>query len=400
MKLCDITQFFSPTSGGVKRYLLSKAAYIQARTGISHVLVVPGSEDRKTVEGVLTTYTIASPKIPGTQSYRLLYRIGRIRRIIEAEKPDLVEVGDPYHLGWAVSRLTRKMGLPLVSFYHSDYPRALERTVERFLGKRPAKWSQRALSRYIVGLYNRMTATFVASAQTLETLRQCGVQRLHQTPIGLDTEVFHPRGDREEVRRELGIAPGRFLLLYLGRLSREKNIAMILELIDLLSGQSPEKYHLLLVGQGHLDEKVRRFSERRKDVTWLPYCGQSSRLAEIYSAADLFVHAGATETYGLTVLEAQACGTPVVALRGGGTDALNQAGADYLAPLRTPSSFARTIQSIQPRLDETLRHQVREGIVSQYRAEVCFERQFDIYRQLLQTFHANNAYKPEAMNTL
>jgi alpha-1,6-mannosyltransferase len=148
------------------------------------------------VEGALTTYAIASPRIPGTQSYRLLYRIGRIRAILETERPDLVEVGDPYHLGWAVSRLTRRLGLPLVSFYHSDYPRALERTVERFLGKRPAKWSQRALSRYIVGLYNRMTATFVASASTLETLHQCGVHRLYQTPIGLDTEVFSPRGNR------------------------------------------------------------------------------------------------------------------------------------------------------------------------------------------------------------
>jgi len=398
VKLCDITQFFSPTSGGVKRYLLSKAAYIQTQAGISHILIVPGPKDDKTVDGALTTYTVASPKIPGTQSYRLLYRIGRIRTILEMEKPDLVEVGDPYHLGWAVSRLTRKMRLPLVSFYHSDYPRALERTVERFLGNQPAKWSQRALSRYIVGLYNRMTATFVASASTLETLRQCGVLRLYQTPIGLDTEVFSPRGNREELRRELRIAPDRFLLLYLGRLSREKNIAILLELIDLLSRQSPGRYHLLLVGQGHLDEKVRRFSERRQDVTWLPYCGQSERLAEIYGAADLFVHAGATETYGLTVLEAQSCGTPVVALRGGGTDSLNQAGAEFLAPLRAPSSFARTIQEIQPLLDDDLKRRVRQGIVNQYRSDLCFKRQFDIYRELLQTYPSNEADESEAMN--
>jgi alpha-1,6-mannosyltransferase len=196
----------------------------------------------------------------------------------------------------------------------------------------------------------------------------------------------------------LGIAPGRFLLLYLGRLSRVKNIAILLELIDLLSRQSPERYHLLLVGQGHLDEKVRRFSERRQDVTWLPYCGRSERLAEFYSAADLFVHAGATETYGLTVLEAQSCGTPVVALRGGGTDSLNQAGVDFLAPLRTPSSFARTIQAIQPRLNDEFRRRVRQGIVSQYRFERCFERQFDIYRELLHTYRSNEAVESEAMN--
>ena len=292
MKICDITQFFTPTSGGVKRYLLSKAQYIQKQQNIEQVLIVPGPKDTVTTEGPLTTHWIGSPVIPGTQSYRLLYRLGRIRSILELEQPDLVEVGDPYHLGWAVARMTRKLGLPLVSFYHSDYPRALERTVERFLGSWAARPAHRALSRYIVGLYNRMSATFVASEKTLHTLKKCGVINLYLTPIGLDTDTFAPQANTAAIREELGIPQNRFLLTYIGRMSREKNISILLEMIDLLNRKEPDQYHLLLIGQGHLDEKVRRFSQRRKDITWLPHCGDSTRLAEFYSAADLFVHAG------------------------------------------------------------------------------------------------------------
>ena len=385
MKICDVTQFFNPLSGGVKRYLLSKSTYIQSAQGLEHVLIVPGEKDSITTSGPCTIHTIKSPRIPGTQSYRFIYRIRRIQTILEMEKPDLVEVGDPYQLGWAVARLGKKLQLPVISFYHSDYPRALERTVKRFAGNYAAKWAHRALGSYIVGLYNRMTATFVASPQTLHTLEQCGIQRLHLTPIGIETQTFSPQSSREKIFEELKIHPDRFLLLYVGRMSREKNIDILLDLIDLLSHTTPNQYHLLMVGQGHLEHKVRRTGEMREDVTWLPYCSDSSKLAEIYSAADLFLHAGATETYGLTVLEAQSCGTPVVALRGGGTDVLNLAGEDFLAPGRSPGAFQRTIKAVRPRITQELKNQIRQQIVERFDAENCFKHQIDIYTQLLQT---------------
>ena len=385
MKICDVTQFFNPLSGGVKRYLLSKSAYIRSVQGLKHVLIVPGDKDSVTTSGPCTTHTIRSPRIPGTQSYRLLYRIWRIRTILEMEKPDLVEVGDPYHLGWAVARMGKTLQLPVVSFYHSDYPRALERTVKRFVGNYAAGWAHRALGSYIVGLYNRMTATFVASPQTLQTLERCGIQRLHLTPIGIDTQSFSPQPSRERIFEELKIHPDRFLLLYIGRMSREKNIDILLDLIDFLSHAAPRQYHLLLVGQGHLEHKVRRSGELREDVTWLPYCSEIPKLAELYSAADLFLHAGATETYGLTVLESQSCGTPVVALRGGGTDLLNLAGKNFLAPGRSPGAFQKTIEAIRPQITPELKSQLRRQISERFDAECCFKRQFDIYAQLLQT---------------
>ncbi len=388
MKLCDITQFFTPTSGGVKRYLLSKAEYIRSSEDLQHVLVLPGPKDSKAVNGPLTTYTIRSPRIPGTQSYRMLLRTDKIRNILLAERPDLVEVGDPYQLGWAAARLARELNLPVVAFYHSDYPRALGRTVERFTTRWTARTAERWLKRYLIGLYSRMSATFVASERMLQILAECGLKPLHLVPIGIDVQAFSPQRSRARVRSELGIDEGRFLLLYVGRMSREKNVKLLLHLIELLSREAPGQYHLLLVGEGHLDHLMRRASERREDVTWCRYCSDPQRLAEFYSAADLFVHAGKVETYGLTVLESQACGTPVIALRGGGTDLLNQAGEDFLAPRPHSTAFAETIQAVRPRLGDELRHGIQRKVAATFEVRKNFERQFDIYHQVLQAHRA------------
>jgi len=395
VKLCDITQFFSPTSGGVKRYLLSKAEYIRGREGLEHLLILPGPKDSKAVNGPLTTYMIRSPRIPGTQSYRLLLRTDKIRKILQDERPDLVEVGDPYQLGWAAVRLARTLNLPVVAFYHSDYPRALGRTVERFATRWIARMAEHWLKRYIVALYNRMDATFVAQESMKCVLQECGIRPLFVAPIGVDTETFAPQSCRSRVRSELGIDENRFLLLYVGRMSREKNVKLLLSLIEHLAQRAPNQYHLLLVGQGHLDRLVRRAEQRRADVTWCGYCADGKRLAEYYSAADLFVHVGKVETYGLTVLESQACGTPVVALKGGGTDCLNQLGDEFLAPKPDPESLARTIQSARDRLTAETRVEIRSQIALNFDATRNFDREFDFYSRILQT-HTLDASQPVA----
>jgi alpha-1,6-mannosyltransferase len=393
LKICDITQFFTPTSGGVKRYLLSKADYILSCSEHEQLLILPGPKDSKAVNGPLTTYTIRSPYIIGTQSYRLMLRMEKIRHILRQEKPDLVEVGDPYQVGWAAARLARELDLPVVAYYHSDYPRALGRTVQRFAGRWPAAVAEKCLKHYLIGLYNRMDATFVAQEQMIDILSACGIRSLYRVPIGIDTEVFSPQPSRFQVRSQMGIDQDRFLILYVGRMSREKNIRLLLHLIESLSAQEPDKYHLLMVGEGHLDGIVNRASKRRTDVTWCRYCADSSRLAEFYSAADLFIHAGKVETYGLTVLEAQSCGTPVVALDGGGTGPLNQVGEKFLAPDPTVESFSETIHRARSLVGEDIRTMVRQKVVEHYDSRTNFAREFDIYRHVLQS-HAIRYREP------
>lgn len=395
MKLCDITQFFTPFSGGVKRYLFSKDDFIRAHPGMEHVLIVPGNKDECEKDGSLTRYMVRSPPIPGTQSYRMMLRFSEIRRILNQESPDLVEVGDPYQLGWAAVKLTGELNLPLVAFYHSDYPRALGRTVERFVSRRAVSVAEKALSKYLLGLYNQMNGTLVASEKMLSILHELGIEKLHHTPIGIDLEVFHPREVRQQVRRQLGIDEHRILILYVGRMSREKNIRLLLSMMNFLEYSVPGLFHLLLVGQGHLDRVVQRAARDNDSITWRPYCTDQDRLAEIYSSADVFVHAGMCETYGLVALESQACGTPFVSVRGSGIDVLNQAGEAFLADAPDAVSLGETVLAARSCLSEPLRAKVAKRMEERFEVADCFRRQFEIYDQILQS-HRNSSKEPPA----
>ncbi len=116
--------------------------------------------------------------------------------------------------------------------------------------------------------------------------------------------------------QSLGIPPERCLLLYVGRLAQEKNTQTLFAAFELLTERDPQRYHLLVVGDGLQRAELRRLQERTGSVTWRQYCTDSEELARLYRAADLFVHPGVQETFGLTALESQACGTPVVGIRG------------------------------------------------------------------------------------
>ena len=105
MKICDLTQFYSPLSGGVKRYLHEKIDYIDRHSPRDeHVLVVPGSKTKAKANGRSRIYSIRSPLLSRTSRYRALLNLRAIEEILEQERPDLIESGDPYQLGWKALR--------------------------------------------------------------------------------------------------------------------------------------------------------------------------------------------------------------------------------------------------------------------------------------------------------
>jgi alpha-1,6-mannosyltransferase len=99
MKVCDLTQFYSPFSGGVKRYLEEKRKYANAH-GHEHLLIVPGKSTEKIENPSDKTYFIASPLVSRTSRYRALLNLGAVEEILEREKPRVIESSDPYQVAW------------------------------------------------------------------------------------------------------------------------------------------------------------------------------------------------------------------------------------------------------------------------------------------------------------
>ena len=387
MKICDLTQFYSPVSGGVKRYLAEKAAYLRRRTDDRHVLIIPGEESARRDDGPTRVYTIRSPLMSRASQYRALINLGAVERILEAEQPDLIESGDPYQIAWKALASGAALGIPVVGFYHSHFPEAYFRSTAKFLGQTATAMVMDIAKRYVRALYSRFARTFVSSAPLGAVLAEWGVNNVTTVDLGVDPAIFHPSDDpADSARAGLKLPPGVTLLLYVGRLSPEKNTQTLFAGFHRLCRQYPGRFHLLVVGDGNQRRLVPSLQKKTGAVTWQPYCSDPRELARLYRAADLFVHPGVQETFGLVTLESQACGTPVVGIRGSYMDRIVFGDLGFWAAENHPQSLARAIENMS-RQDLRAIGRRSSGIVSQrYDWRHVFDRLFGVYREVIAGF--------------
>ncbi len=387
MKLCDLTQFYSPVSGGVKRYLLEKSAYVaRARPGDKHIWVIPGESTRAESLGGSKVYSIRSPLISRTSRYRFLWRLDLVEQILEEEMPDIVESGDPYQMAWKATTSARALGLACVGFYHSHFPEAYIRSSMKFFGPFFTEMMMEASRVYVRNLYNRFARTIVPSAPLAGLLSDWGVENVATVELGVDTFTFSP--DRERglaMRTKLGVPEGARVLLYVGRLAPEKNVRVLFEAFELLLRAGTHDVVLIVTGDGAERKRVEQLIASTKRVIWRPYLEDVKSLADVYRSADLFVHPGTQETFGLVTLESQACGTPVVAIRGSYMDRIIFPNLTHLARENTPAALAEAISQLLCEDTVALGVEASERVRVQYSWDQVFTRLFSVYEEVLGT---------------
>lgn len=384
MKFCDLTQFYSPVSGGVKRYVSEKVRHIRERTERDeHVLIIPGAKDAVINEERARVYTIKSPLISRTSRYRILLRLERIEEILMLERPDLIECGDPYQVAWKAVHSGAALRIPVVGFYHSHFPEAYVRTAQKYCGPLITEMFMDFSRRYIRSLYNRFERTLVPSPALGEVLTSWGLGNLALTDLGVDTSIFNPNAaPGEDVRTELGIPDGRTLLLYVGRLAQEKNTRTLFAAFRRLTRRYPGRFHLLIVGDGLQRKELMELRRTSDAVCWLEYCAEAPRLAALYRAADLFVHPGVQETFGLVTLEAQACGTPVIGIHGSYMDRIIHSDQTLWARENSAGALAAAIEETSREDLKRSGERVSRLVSAQYSWEQVFSRLFDLYREI------------------
>ncbi len=389
LKICDLTQFYSPVSGGVKRYVSEKVRHIRERTaGDEHVLIIPGERDELTETERARTYTIQSPLISRTSRYRILLRLEAVERILEKERPDLIECGDPYQVAWKAVQAGAALRIPVVGFYHSHFPEAYIRTAQKFCGRTVTGLFHDFSRRYIRSLYHRFERTLVPSPALGDLLAQWGVQNIAHTDLGVDTADFHPQpAPGEDVRADLGIPRARTLLLYVGRLAQEKNTHTLFAAFRELARDFPDRFHLLVIGDGlqraELNGLKSEIGNQQSAITHLPYCAEAARLAACYRAADLFVHPGVQETFGLVTLEAQACGTPVIGIHGSYMDRIIHSDQTLWARENSAAALAAAIEATSREDLQQSTAAVSRLVAAQYSWAQVFTRLFDLYRTVI-----------------
>jgi alpha-1,6-mannosyltransferase len=387
LKICDLTQFYSPLSGGVKRYVHEKADYIRNATSDEYVLIVPGEKTERTTGDRSRIYSIRSPLISRTARYRALLDLRTVGEILEREKPDIIESSDPYQVGWKAIAFGKSAGVPVVAFYHSHFPEAYLRGASKLLGHRAGRSLMSAARRYVRKMYNRFEATFVPSEPLARILEEWGVRNTRLVRLGVNPGDFRPDlQDAARTREALGIEPGQKFLLYVGRLAPEKNTKVLFESFRILARRQPREFRLLIIGDGPERSLLRRLEAETEGVKWRQYCADPLELARYYRAADLFVHPGTQETFGLVALESQACGTPVVGIRGSRLDGIILHDQESWAEQNNPEALADAIERFSARDLPALGRGAAEKAAAEYAWPVVFERLFCIYREVCASY--------------
>ena len=361
MHLVDTTLFYSPTSGGVKRYLTAKHAWLQANTSWKHSLLVPGETQCLEAGG---TSTVPGHHWPGTFNYRLPLNPRRWTRLLDQLQPDLIEAGDAFHPAWCAWRVAKRRNIPLAAFYHSNMPQIIARRV--------GGPTERLLERYACWLYERFDVVFAPSRFMCEFLNSIGVRHAVHQPLGVDAEVFHPDRRTLDLRARLGLAANARLLVFAGRFSGEKNLDVLLHAFARLG----KPYHLLLIGGD-------RHARPTSNVTMLPYRRDSRELAQWIASCDALVHAGTKETFGLVLLEAMACGRPVIAARASAIPEIVDESVGILAKPRDGESMAEAIVALYERDIEAVGAAGRARVLKQFTWAQAFTAQVNAYASLL-----------------
>ncbi|WP_020652652.1 glycosyltransferase [Massilia niastensis] len=336
MHLVDITMFYAAEGGGVSTYLNAKSQWLARHSVLRHTIMSPNVDDGGEIPSLVR---VPGVPLPGINGYRMPFSVGAIARRLRAAEPDLIEVGDAGHSAWAALRARDRLGIPAVAFYHSDLPRLVQ---NRF-GHAAAQ----AVCKYLCHLYREFDLVLAPSRLMVDQLAAMGVQGALHQPLGIDSEVFHPGRRRGDLRAELGLAPDARLLVYAGRFTPDKKLSVLAEAV----GRLGRPYHLLMVGAGEEPPPP------HPAISVLPFQRNQRDLARLLAGCDVLVHPGDCETFGLIVLEAMACGLPVVATSGGGVAELVDERTGILAQPNCARSLAGAIEAVYRRdLAEAGRH--------------------------------------------
>ncbi|MCM8557372.1 glycosyltransferase [Sphingomicrobium sediminis] len=344
LTICDLTQSWSETGGGIGTYIRRKRRYILEQTPFRHLLIVPGEEDSVRIDGRSIHCTVKSPLVPKRTNYRLLLRNKKVRELLERFQPDVIECQDAYNLPWAALRHARQHpGTATVGGYCTDFPTVyVGETLEGWGYPKIARWARDRAYAYCRKLYSRFDAVYAMSVHGGGAkLKALGIDPVHNMHRGVHLTSFKPERRDPLLREDLGVAPDAPLLIYVGRLDGEKGADVVGNAFRRL----PEELgaHLLLLGHGPMREELAASHPR---IHAPGFVSDRDLLARWLASADLYVSGMAFETFGISIIEAQASGLPVVGVSAGAMIDRVPEGAGLLVEPGDDVAMAKAIEKV------------------------------------------------------
>lgn len=329
---------FTDTFGdlnGVSRFLRDAADEAE-RTGRDLEIVTcgPGNETHPVVRNHRPHAARPYRRYPDLQW--VVPPVWSMIRETRRRDPDIIHISTPGPVGVVGLMAATLLNKPVTGIYHTDFPAYIRRLYGPTLMARLADG-------YMRGFYGRFEAVFTRSRDYIDILRDLGLDpaMLHDLPPGMDTSRFHPRHRDADVWTEMGLTD-RPKVLYVGRISREKNLEFLAATWQAFRKGGGDA-ELVFIGDGPLRPQLEA-TLGGPDVHFLG-TRHGDELARLYASADLFAFPSVTDTLGQVVMEAQASGLPALVSDEGGPRLVVQDGTTgRVLPVDAPEAWAAAIQ--------------------------------------------------------
>ena len=224
----------------------------------------------------------------------------RLIKLWSEIKPDVVHIATEGPLGWSALQAAKKLNIPVISSYHTNFHQYSKHYGASFLMK--------PIESYLRYFHNQTLATLAPTQKVVKALEMSGYKNVSIMARGVDTSQFSPANRSADLRKKWGADSDDLVVIHVGRLAKEKNIHLVLDTFRAIQ-QSKPTAKLVFVGEGPMRDELAVACPQAI------FCGsqRGTALAEHYASADLFIFPSVTETFGNVVPEALASGLCVVA---------------------------------------------------------------------------------------
>ena len=360
MRIAQLANFVGPTSGGMKVVVEQLGqGYVDA--GHTRIFVFPGARDEVVESEAGILVSVRAPKV--SEQYRMIFQPWRALDVLDRFRPTSVEVSDKWTLS-PVGRWAAKRSVGSVLFSHERLSDMLAMWARRSFGVEAAVG---ALNRRLAKEFD---AVVVTSQFAADEFAQTGA-RLELAPLGVDLATFHPSAGSPA-------DDGVLKFCYVGRLSHEKSPQLAVATVAELHRRG-HRVRLDLYGTGP-DQAELQAAAGDAPVSFHGFVAGRPEVAKRIAAADISLSVCPAETFGLAVLEALACGTPVVTSNRGGAHELVDA-TSGAAGRPDPASLADAVETLLPRLGPELRAAARAR-AEQYPWRRTIDQMLALHHQL------------------
>jgi alpha-1,6-mannosyltransferase len=395
LSVLDCNEFWSPSGGGVRRYHLQKLEYFRRARGLQYAFVMPDAAaseealDRGSEPGSAVIARVPAFKVPGNWEYRLAPGSAALRACILKHRPDVIEVGSPYLLPGRIRRIVNALPSPerpkVIGFWHSDFPVTyVGRFFARF-GALAGRGAEALAWAYARRQYNRMDAVFVPSRVILERLQAHGIRNTHHVPLGVDSEMFTPeRRDEARVFDLKAGLPERLTLFFGHRFAEEKGLRTFLKAYPEICRRLGHEPAVVFAGTGPDLDRVQEAAKRYAHIRYIGFVRSPAEMAAWYASCEMGVALSGWETFGLSILEAMACGQTLVAAdQGAAREHIEASTSGLTIPVADADALAAAVEKL---------YRDPEGRAGRARRAVdyarsltwknCFDREVELYRSL------------------